>query len=756
MSKKAWKVTRAEAQNDHERHKLNMSLIRQKNPDVAAQFDSIVMTNIQLIPAASGRTSGAVWDVKRQAFVQLHNFEDPVKEAVNDANNFYTPNQKVFILIGVGLGYLAAEIAKRLRPYQKLAIFERNPTLFKAATYACDLTDVLSDKRCDTFIGEQVIDNMDQWFLGFNTHEKFYICPPVRAGYTASYDSEFYEQLTSRCIDMLRYHAVGLATWQQFGPSIGDNDIANAPEYLTTPGLNELTGIWESKPAICVAAGPSLQKNLKYLLDPEVRNRVCVLAVGTVYGLLRSMGIIPDIVTSIDFQRLNWTDQFRLFPQDRRTALVYLHSVYPQIPRRWPGPKFVARNSSDTTEWLKTFCEEKATAGSVQTVAHLNVVAALMMKANPIVLLGQDLSMPPSEHHAPGAQAQDTTPTEAPDSCIEAVDIYGNIVQTRHSFLSMRTVFAQMFLANPGVQFINCTEGGINIDNSINASLGDVCNSIKTQVPPQEKNANETIQSIYRDYKSQSRMSDFVNEVDMIMECLLRLAELSKTTHEINMSDFYDTQKREAIVKIIQKIEAETAKINPIVMSMICVRRYDIVVALSEIEPNGDGVSDLEVLKFRINRTIKICKSVLDEYRYVFENVRKMKARLLDIISITSGGYTVPNTKEILKLLARQSYDNVYVGLSSKLDDMGDSLFTTNDLRNYIRLQARLAMHLQEYQRVYALLDTHGFDERLKLRAQKYLDKFQVRMLPSIIKYFSDEKKEKIETTGVTYDGDMC
>jgi len=737
--KKPYKVIHAEPANDQERFERNMKLIEQKNPDVAKQFRDIVITNINMISSSTGRTTGAIWDVKHQQWVQLHNFEDPIAEASRDADSVYTPNQKVFTLIGCGLGYLAVELAKRMRPHQKLAIFERNPQLFKAAMYACDLTEVLGEHRVDTFIGDSVIANMENYFLSFNTHEKFYIAPPIRSGYTGSYDAEFHELLTGKLVDMMRYHAVGLATWQQFGAAIGNNDIANAPEYLITPGLNELAGVWEGKPAVCVAAGPSLRKNLKYLLDPEVRNRVCVLAVGTVYGLLRSMGIVPDIVTSIDFQRLNWTDQFRLFPQDRRTALVYLHSVYPQIPRRWPGPKFVARNSSDTTEWLATFCEPKATAGSVQTVAHLNVVTALMMKANPIILLGQDLSMPPTEHHAPGAQAQDTTPTEAPDSCIEAIDIYGNVTQTRHSFLSMRTVFAQMFAANPGTQFLNCTEGGINIDNATNANLSDVVNIIKTQVPKNEINAGEIILNIFLNYKSGARYKEFVESLDIVSESLKKITEVSRLIDTVDLSNFYDSAKREQIVKVATTVEAESAKIPAIAMSMICVRRYDIVVALSEIEPNGPGVSDVEVLKFRVNRTFKICRAIIDEHKHILNNIKRTRSRVADLLNMTSGGYTVPNKNEILRLFGRQSYIPAYVGLSSQMQDMGDSLFTTGDLKNYIRLQARLAFHLQEYQKAYSILNTHQFDTKLQARCQRYLDRYMTSMLKYILPYFKEE-----------------
>ena len=146
-----------------------------------------------------------------------------------------------------------------------------------------------------------------------------------------------------------------------------------------------MQGLWEGKPAVCVAAGPSLQKNLALLMEPALRDKVAVLTAGTVYAVLDKLGIQPDLVTTIDFQYLNWTDQFRRVPLDTAPPLVYLHSTHPSTVRRWPGARFVGLNASDTTAWMQQYAEPKPYAAQVQTVAHLNVVVAALLGANPII-----------------------------------------------------------------------------------------------------------------------------------------------------------------------------------------------------------------------------------------------------------------------------------------------------------------------------------------------------------------------------------
>lgn len=717
----------------------NLSMLRQKSPEIAEQFERLVITNVNIIPAQSGHLSGAVWDVEKQIWVQLASLENPKAEAEVDARAVYLPNAKIFVLIGFGLGYLAAELAKLLRPYQRMAIFERSPSVFKAAMHCVDLIDVVGDKRIDTFVGDNLETNVEQWFLGLQSHEKFHIAAPIRAGFTSMADAKYYDHLVNRTVDMLRYHAVGLATWQQFGAHIGDNDINNIPEYFASPGLNELKGIWEGKPAICVAAGPSLKKNLHHLMNPEVRKRVVVISVGTVYGLLRSMGIVPDVVTSIDFQRLNWTDQFRLFPQDTRTALVYLHSVYSQIPRRWPGPRFVARNSSDTTEWLYQFDAPKSSAGQVQTVAHLNVVVAMEMGANPIILLGQDLSMPPDEHHAPGAMAQDTTPDQAPEACVNAEDIYGNHVSTRHSFLSMRTVFAQMFRGSPQTQFINCTEGGLHIDGSVDMPLGQ---AIQDVILPRgvENPASTAIHAIFHAYKPQAKWAEFVSEVDGIMAHLAVMREASRRIVDTHRQLSADGLSLGDIPSgLLSEAEAVFSKPN-LAMSLVCVRRFDVVQVLSEIEPYRDDYpTDAAFMEaqqeFRARRLVAISQSIVKEYRAIERNLRTMRRRTQDIMCSVSGGVVQSSVREILRLLARQSYLSVASLLGEMLQEMGDSLYRANDMRLFLRLQSRLAYHLQEYNKAMSILDAHGLDRRLAERCRSYLDHHHSRMLQYLVPY---------------------
>ncbi len=478
----------AAALSPEARFAANCALIAQQRPDILHDLQQYPLVNMQLGPLPCGEVGGQVWEMHRQGWVALCHADAPTAGAEADVESIYSREITVYVLIGLGLGYCAVALAKRLRPWQRLLILDLDPCMFKAALYAVDIAPLFptNGQRVDIFVGDQITTQaIEPWFMNLDAKEKLHLSMPLRTGYTGEYRKAEYDAVYAKCMEMLIFHAVGLSTWRQFGPCIGDNDLLNLPEYYQSPGYEHLKDLWKDKPAVCVAAGPSLQKNLRVLLDPGIRDNVALISAGTVYALVQGMGLAPDIVTTIDFQRLNWTDQFQYVPLDPHCPLVYLHSTYPQTPRRWPGPRFVAENASDTMNIFRPFCEGKKSAAIVQTVAHLNLLVALEMGANPIILVGQDLSMPLDTHHAAGARAQDKAPNEVPaEAFLDATDFAGKPVKTRHSFLSMKTVFERIIAAHPDRTILNGSEAGLALAGARNMPLAEILVPYRDQPTP--------------------------------------------------------------------------------------------------------------------------------------------------------------------------------------------------------------------------------------------------------------------------------
>ena len=704
------------------------------NPTLAAQIEQFPLVNMTLNPAPSGALTGALWCPPQQGWVSLCSPQDPVAEAETDATTLYTPQAKVFVLFGMGLGYLATALAQRLKPYQRLAVFEASPWCYKAAMYAVDMAPLLGQdgRRVDTSIGDNLPAAAQHFWLSLDSHEKFHLTPPIRAGYTQFCDAPLYEALAVQAFDMLRYHAVGLATWRQFGNCIGDNDLENLPEFCTTPGLNALAGAWEGQPAVCIAAGPSLVKNLPVLLDPALRAKVCVLCVGTMYATVRALGIVPDIVTTIDFQRLNWTDQFRGVPLDPRTTLVYLHSTYPQTVRRWPGPRFVGMNSSDTTAWLQRYAEPKANTSHVQTVAHLNVVTALAMGATPILLLGQDLSMPEGAHHAPGARAQDSAPADNPDAHVNADDIYGQPCWTRHSLLSMRTVFQQMFGAHPATTFLNCTEGGLHIEGAADVCLRPTLAALPVLAPGTSP-LRETAAARFRAYVPQTQWTGLTQDLAGLRTRLQTLQQWAQNVCQAGarLTTDLPAAERDALRDTILVSEPVLGQLQD-AFGLIAVRRFDVIELMAAIPPDVSTMTPDAVKLYNCGRLAQVAQTVVETFPVVDQLVRRCQQRLADVAPPDHP----PARRDLLRMLARQSYHAVAHWLHrAPLTWPANGIPQGDYMREYARLMAALLLAQQQYTPAAVLLEAWGLARPQAQRSYAAIDTEQQTVQSALLAY---------------------
>ena len=743
-----------------EQYAANMTVLA-ANPTTSGmipQLQQFPLTNLQLVPTPSGLMYGQAWDVASQQYIALVDPNDPAGQAKKDAESLYTPNAKVFSLLGMGLGYFVTEFAKLLKPYQRLSVWDLDPNMYKAMLYCCDVSPLFSEKHIDIVIGNDLLQQVEPWWLRLESGEKLHITPPMRAGYTHMYMKQPYDALLEKTVEMLRYHMVGMATWRMFGSAIGDNDLRNAPEYFMSPGYEHLHDVWKDQPAVCIAAGPSLHKNLRQLFPQDVRERIAIISAGTVYALLHGLGLEPDIVTTIDFQRLNWTDQFQHVPLDASCPLVYLHSTYPQTVRRWPGPRFVAENASDTTGWLRRYSEGKKSAAQVQTVAHLNVMVAIEMGANPIILLGQDLSMPHTEHHTSGARAQDLAPCDTPkEAFIETKDCYGQLVHTRHSFLSMKTVFERIFAENPDRAFLNCSEGGLALAGSVNMPLRVALRQCDI-LPGQRRHEalRPRIKQIWNGYSpkiNEALQDDFASlctHVDDLAKFSSDVQSLWKAAHDspktltdderkailsaecdhwADVSDALHSRRYFTPILEQERIlqERQTA------FGLFAIRHFGIIEMHGEIPPKPEDLPT-EPMRARFNaeRLYRCACMIGEELANVRQTLREAQRRLYHVLVPPS----MPGIEDIHELVASQMYSEAHTILCESCAPLIDR--EQSNTREYARLSAAIYEHTQQYDAALALYEGWGFALEHTKRLRKRLSQWRADTRTAIPAYFKD------------------
>lgn len=724
-----------------------------------AQLPQYPMTDIQLMPGTKGHLFGQVWNRDTRQWWAICSPEDPVAEAERDCESLYTREAKVFTLLGMGLGYFATALARRLQPWQRLIIWDVEATMFKAMMHACDITPLFSDKRTDVHIGTDVLAQVEGWWLGLEATDKLHITLPFRASYTNGPCKADYDAIMEKTVEMIRFHHVGLSTWKIFGSCIGDNDLYNIPEYFLNPGYLALTDLWKGRPAVCLAAGPSLQKNLRFLLERDVRDRVAVISVGTVYALVHGLGVDPDVVTTIDFQRLNWTDQFVNVPLDPACPLVYLHSTYPQTPRRWPGPIFVATNASDTTGWLGQFAEEKGSAAQVQTVAHLNVLVALALGANPIILLGQDLSMPIDIHHAAGARAIDVSPGESPEEAFMVVQDYqGKPVHTRHSFMSMRTVFERIIAEHPDRTFLNCSEGGLLLAGAEHLPLQDALARYK-EVPACRGELRRRIRDVHKDYKPHiserfqpawQQLCVSVEELVAFAERLpLMESEADAVTQDTISADAWGAAAAEdclADAEVVEMLclqkwnalldQERIIQERTTALGLIAIRRFEFLELMSQVPPAEDTVATA-VAKARYNAArLLVVAQLIREEAPILRQILCEVTRRLSWITEEPDAYS---QRIVQRLFARQRY-----GMGATVLKRGGAHEAGADESRYQQLFMHYLWHTQQYEAAMVLMRIWGFAPEKLAVAERYMATWRATTREAMKAYFPGAQEHSV------------
>ena len=739
-----------------EQYAANMALLAQHPSEdlrrMPEQLASVPMTNVQLLCNARGMTVGGAWSVVQQQWVGLCDGEDPVGQAERAAEAIYTTQTRVFTICGMGLGYAAAALARRLKPYQRLSIWELSPSLYKAMFYCLDVTPLFSEKRVHFFVGPDAVQHVEGHWLTLETQEKLGIAMPLVGEYALQVDKAGYEAVFEKTSDMLRHHMVGLSTWKIFGKDIGDNDLRNLPEYFTSPGYEHLEGLWHDRPAICIAAGPSLQKNLRQLLPSDVRDRVALITAGTTYALVQGLHLQPDIVTTIDFQRLNWTDQFQYVPFDPDCPLVYLHSTYPQTIRRWPGPKFVAEYASDTVQFFRRFGEGKKHAAQIQTVAHLNVLVALTLGANPILLLGQDLSMPPTQHHASGARAQDQSPAEvSPDAFMALTDYAGQPTFTRHSFLSMKTVFERIVLEYPDRTILNCTEGGLALAGIPNIPLVEALARYVAQSPLYPGVLRAVVKGVWQGYTPtisedvlpalatlQADVETLATEwAPMVLQWQKQRDRWEDRDPEADM--LHDGLGGKAVAEILAT-QGMLAACNA-AFGLFVIRHFGLVELMAMLPPGEAWMTDMALQeRYTADRLVSTARLVLEVAHDVRVALREAARRMADVIAPAQ--HTMRH-RDIKRLLARQQYGLVarYLTTGKTLEEVDGAPWSPLDA---VRLQGQVHYHTQQYHVAIATLEPRGLAQRHVQRMRQHLGRYAADIRQVLPAYFEQQTTQSL------------
>ncbi|MBI5543569.1 MAG: DUF115 domain-containing protein [Deltaproteobacteria bacterium] len=311
-------------------------------------------------------------------------------------------------------------------------------------------------------------------------------------------------------------HDFGLAL-QSMGPRFLGYCCRNLATVAARPSSARLAGLFPGIPAVVIAAGPSLDKNLHLLR--ELKGRAVLIAINQTVKALRTAGVQPDVVLACDYQHLAY--QFEGVQPGEIPALGLGASVHPDLFHIPADNTFTAATSPIVESWIYKLLGEDASLPAGGTVAISALHLARRMGCSPIVTVGLDLALAGDKYYAEGAAdggprlaaSQDgTLSMSAFESKVrlgsedeeahyrgllarklELVDVpgfFGTPVRTttsmRRQLLALRAHLAEHAGQTGQTELINATEGGAFLEGMKHVALAEVverCRGLTVDAP---------------------------------------------------------------------------------------------------------------------------------------------------------------------------------------------------------------------------------------------------------------------------------
>lgn len=420
----------------------------------------------------------------------LHSPYDPLKEAEQWAERAIEKSSEgnFTVIFGLGLGYGALEILRRIPADERVLIYEPNWHLFYLAVCHTDMTEIMTRQNttvsCDHNIQNAMFNYMNLFELAAFTG--------VRLISNAAFERLPDAPLFDRLADKIRYEmtAVGgnVQTLMVMGEMQQMNIMLNFPQVLDNPPFQHLIDRFRGKPVVIVSAGPSLEKNMHLLR--EMQDRAVIIAVDTAVRILLANDLKPHIVVTGDPQEANARHLRGVDMPD--TFLI----AEPQSPissvRDWTGPRFICSFHDNIMRWVDRVIGDRGRVLVWGSVAVMAYDIAVKLGGDPIIFIGQDLSFPDGRTYAKGTyfeteQHKDMSVDQLQREgavLIDMIDIYGNPIKTNRQMYSYYNFMLNRFKA-PEVRgriLINATEGGILQSAEIKAQpLAEVMEQYMTE-----------------------------------------------------------------------------------------------------------------------------------------------------------------------------------------------------------------------------------------------------------------------------------
>lgn len=416
----------------------------------------------------------------------------------------------VFFLLGFGDGRSIEALAQTLDETMTLIVYEPSVAIFQKTLETFDYTDLLKKKNVYLIVESE---NMLQEYL--ESGISFNNIRMLRLGILPNYDSIYPKEckhMLETMIYFMNKTKIYRNTIYNFREEFAAHALSNMYDYLWQTDTHYLKECLAEEdlsdvPAIIVAAGPSLNKNVQEL--KRAKGKALILVVDAALRAVVNAGITPDLGMTVDARV---ADRFFEGIDISTFPFVFEAISREEIVKRHTGKHFY--DEFPCNMFAKAVIEKKGyvlddilTGGSISTSAF-SLVKALGFKK--IVFIGQDLAFTGGQSYNSGLK-MDEKENEQHQKKRVIVQVKGNdgtMLDTDYQMDMYRKWIENEILKLPeDITVINATEGGAKIEGAKVMTLKEVIDSCTKEI-----DFEKLLQEVPLAFSEEERQ-DIINEI---------------------------------------------------------------------------------------------------------------------------------------------------------------------------------------------------------------------------------------------------
>lgn len=470
------------------------------------------------------------------------------------------------IVIGMAnLSYIN-QIIKNISLDTAVVIYEPDSRIFFSNMYYNEMKSLLNKRNVYMYV-EGI--NAGDIQLYFESIPEYNDTTGIYTFISPNYDilyGEIIEDKVKTWNEILNWKAAEDNTILDKADIINYNYIMNIKFIPNSMLMTDIKEVLQNKidfikvPAIIVAAGPSLDKNI--VLLKKAQGKAFIIAVDSAIRMCLKHKITPDAVVTIDPIKNEI-----LFENDlaKNIPVFYcLNSRY-DVLDELNGPKIFV----NMTEWgdvlLKKLGKEEQLVEHGGNVATSAIATAVHLGFRNIITIGLDLAFTQDKIHASVVYEEDEIGDVKQSKYTYVKDKDGKDILTYVNFKLYKEYYEQEIIKKnqAKVRFVNATEGGAYIEGAICMQIED---AIKQYC--QTSFYFSDILTEVTDYTSKIS----VNKVQAFLkECLMQCEELKKGYMECckNYEKLMTCTDMESVEKLINKIDQINQKIGRYIIAVM-------------------------------------------------------------------------------------------------------------------------------------------------------------------------------------------